>query len=87
MTTCKAAVLSAYKQPLDIREYPIPNVSAGEALVRVEMAGVCGTDVHLCDGELNIPIPVILGHETVGRIEALGRRTRERLARSTACRW
>lgn len=72
MTTCKAAVLSAYKQPLEIREYPIPKVSAGEALVRIEMAGVCGTDVHLCDGELNIPIPVILGHETVGRIETLG---------------
>ena len=73
MTTCKAAVLSAYKQPLTIREYPIPEVNAGEALVRVEMAGICGTDVHLCDGELNIPLPVILGHETVGRIEKLGR--------------
>src|SRR3954452_22828964 len=72
MSTSKAAVLSAYKQPLTIREYPIPQVDAGEALVRVEMAGICGTDVHLCDGELNIPIPVILGHETVGRIERLG---------------
>ena len=72
MSTCKAAVLSAYKQPLTIREYPIPQVNPGEALVRVEMAGVCGTDVHLSDGELNIPIPVILGHETVGRIEKLG---------------
>src|SRR4051812_23979388 len=72
MPTCKAAVLEAYKQPLAIHEYPVPNVGTGEALVRVEMAGICGTDVHLCDGELNIPIPVILGHETVGRIEALG---------------
>jgi threonine dehydrogenase-like Zn-dependent dehydrogenase len=36
------------------------------------MAGICGTDVHLWDGELNIPLPVILGHETVGRIEQLG---------------
>lgn len=72
MSTCKAAVLSAYKQPLSLREYPIPQANEGEALVRVQMAGVCGTDVHLCDGELKIPIPVILGHETVGRIEALG---------------
>lgn len=72
MNTCKAAVLDAYKQPLSIHEYPIPKVDRGEALVRVEMAGICGTDVHLCDGELNIPIPVILGHETVGRIEAIG---------------
>jgi threonine dehydrogenase-like Zn-dependent dehydrogenase len=36
------------------------------------MAGICGTDVHLWDGELNIPLPVILGHETVGRIEQVG---------------
>jgi threonine dehydrogenase-like Zn-dependent dehydrogenase len=36
------------------------------------MAGICGTDVHLADGELSIPLPVILGHETVGHIEKLG---------------
>jgi threonine dehydrogenase-like Zn-dependent dehydrogenase len=38
------------------------------------MAGICGTDVHLVNGELNIPLPVILGHETVGRIEKIGPR-------------
>ena len=36
------------------------------------MAGICGTDIHLWSGELPIPLPVILGHETVGRIEHLG---------------
>ncbi len=36
------------------------------------MAGICGTDVHLWKGELPIALPVILGHETVGRIEAIG---------------
>lgn len=44
----------------------------GAALVRTEMAGICGTDVHLWKGELPISLPVILGHETVGRIEQLG---------------
>ncbi len=73
MTSSRAAVLCAYNQPLEIRSYPVPaELMPGEALVRVEMAGICGTDVHLWKGELNIPIPVILGHETVGRIEALG---------------
>lgn len=72
MSTCSAAVLTKYKEPLEIRRYPVPLAGSGEALVRVDMAGICGTDVHLCDGELNIPIPVILGHETVGRIEQLG---------------
>jgi D-arabinose 1-dehydrogenase-like Zn-dependent alcohol dehydrogenase len=72
MSSCTAAVLTSYKQDLQLRKFPIPEPGPGEALVRVEMAGICGTDVHLADGELNIPLPVILGHETVGRIEKLG---------------
>ena len=72
MNSCTAAVLTSYKQTLELRKYPIPEPGPGEALVRVEMAGICGTDVHLADGELSIPLPVILGHETVGHIEKLG---------------
>lgn len=68
----RAAVLTSYKQPLELREYPVPPVGPGEALVRVEMAGICGTDVHLCDGELKLALPVILGHETVGKVEEIG---------------
>jgi threonine dehydrogenase-like Zn-dependent dehydrogenase len=68
-----AAVLVDYQQPLQRRSYPLPDeTGAGEALVRIEMAGICGTDVHLWLGQLSIPLPVILGHETVGRIERLG---------------
>lgn len=70
--SCTAAVLNSYKQPLELREFPIPEPGLGEALIRVEMAGICGTDVHLADGELDIPLPVILGHETVGRMERIG---------------
>lgn len=70
---CAAAVLTAYQEPLELRDYPLPDtIGAGEALVRVEMAGICGTDVHLWLGQLPIPLPVILGHETVGRIERIG---------------
>src|SRR4051794_16970218 len=72
MEECRAAVLTRFKGPLEIRSYPLPRVGPGEILVRIEMAGICGTDVHLCDGELDIPLPVVLGHETVGRIETLG---------------
>jgi len=73
MTTARAAVLVAPHQPLEFHEYPVPDALApGELLIRVEMAGICGTDVHLWKGELPIPLPVILGHETVGRIAALG---------------
>ncbi len=73
MSAAKAAVLVNYNRPLQIRTYPLPpELHPGEALVRVEMAGICGTDVHLWRGELPVPLPVILGHESVGRIEQLG---------------
>lgn len=68
----RAAVLREFEQPLEVREYPEPKAGPGEAVVRVTMAGICGTDVHLWLGQLPIPKPVILGHETVGVIEQLG---------------
>jgi threonine dehydrogenase-like Zn-dependent dehydrogenase len=68
----RAAVLREFEKPLEIRTYPDPHAGPGEAVVRVQMAGICGTDVHLWLGQLAIPTPVILGHETVGVIEQLG---------------
>lgn len=71
--TCRCAVLREFQKPIAVEEYRLPDsLEPGEMLVRVELAGVCGTDVHLHKGELNIALPVILGHETVGRIAALG---------------
>ena len=72
--TSKAAVLEEYGKPLQIREVPIPEVEPRGILVKVEMAGICGTDVHQQRGELTIksPLPNIQGHETIGRILKLG---------------
>lgn len=72
--TCKAAVLKEYGQPLEIREVEIPEIGPRAILVKVEMAGICGTDVHQQKGELTIksPLPNIQGHETIGRIVELG---------------
>lgn len=68
-----AAVLERFNQPLRLRSFPIPaSLEPGAALVKTDMAGICGTDVHLWKGELPIQLPVILGHETVGHIVALG---------------
>lgn len=73
MTVAQASVLVAFNEPLALENYPISDKQEpGSALVRTEMAGICGTDVHLWKGELPIQLPVILGHETVGRIERLG---------------
>ena len=69
----RASVLDTFKSPLRSIDYPLPTtLEPGSILVRTEMAGICGTDVHLWRGELPIQLPVILGHETVGRIAALG---------------
>ncbi|MEE8076345.1 MAG: alcohol dehydrogenase catalytic domain-containing protein [Candidatus Binatia bacterium] len=58
---------------IDLREYPIPDIPSDGGLVAVEMAGVCGTDVKYYHGKLSLPLPVILGHEILGRVSKLGR--------------
>jgi threonine dehydrogenase-like Zn-dependent dehydrogenase len=72
--TCKAAVLEEYGKPVQIREVQIPEVEPRGILVKVEMAGICGTDIHQSHGTLTIkpPLPNIQGHETIGRIVKLG---------------
>lgn len=73
MTHAYASVLGQFNAPLTMQHFEVPSApEPGAVLVRTEMAGICGTDVHLWKGELPIALPVILGHETVGRIEALG---------------
>lgn len=73
MPTGKAAILEGFHEPLRLCEYPLPHsLEPGATLIRTEMAGICGTDVHLWQGELPIKLPVILGHETVGRVDRQG---------------
>ena len=60
-------------EPLRLERLPIPCAGPGQIQLRVEACGVCRTDVHLIDGELPHPVlPIIPGHEIVGRISALG---------------
>jgi len=60
------------KENVELREVPIPTPVKGEALIRVKVAGLCGTDVHICnDAFANTP-PVILGHEFSGVVEQVG---------------
>ena len=69
----KAAVLRSFKAPLEITEFPKPDVGDGEVLIRMTAAGICGSDVHMWLGEdPRTPLPMILGHEGVGVIEEIG---------------
>ena len=70
--TGKRAVLVAANQPIEIWERPVADPAPGEVLVRLTHGGVCGTDVHFWRGEVPLPGPVVLGHEGVGTVDALG---------------
>jgi len=70
----RAMVLDAPKQPLQLRDVPKPRPAPGQILLRVFTCAVCRTDLHIVDGELPEPkLPLIPGHEIVGRVEEIGR--------------
>jgi alcohol dehydrogenase len=75
--TSRAAVLEAPEQ-MALREYPLPDLGPDDALLRIEMVGVCGTDWKYFSGKLRVPYPIILGHEILGRIAAIGDRAADR---------
>jgi propanol-preferring alcohol dehydrogenase len=69
----QAMVLERSGQPLRAAELPVPKPAPEQILIKVLACGVCRTDLHVFDGELAHPkLPLVLGHEIVGRIEALG---------------
>ncbi len=72
MRTARAAVFPAPDRPVELREYPLPELAPGEALLRVLCSEVCGTDVHLHRGKLaGVPYPLIPGHVTAGTLAAV----------------
>jgi threonine dehydrogenase-like Zn-dependent dehydrogenase len=85
-------VLEAFNQPLVMKEFTIPVLAEGQILVEIKAAGVCGSDVHMQRGEdPRTPLPIILGHEGVGRIVAMNGLKRtvngERLAEGDLILW
>jgi threonine dehydrogenase-like Zn-dependent dehydrogenase len=74
--TGRAAVVSAYGETLELRELPIPEPEPGALVVRIDRTTVCGSDVHIWQGMLAgvlpVELPLILGHEIVGEVVAIG---------------
>jgi len=69
----RAMILEAAGNPLVLREVAVPQPGRGQVLVRLTACAVCRTDLHVVDGELPNPkLPLIPGHEIVGRIIAIG---------------
>jgi len=69
----RAMVLDKPRRPLQLRDLPEPKPVAGQLRVRVSTCAICRTDLHVADGELPNPkLPLIPGHQIVGRIEQIG---------------
>jgi alcohol dehydrogenase, propanol-preferring len=73
-STMRAAVAEALKQPLVLRDVPVPEPAAGQVLVRIVGSGVCHTDLHTIDGDwpMRVRLPLVPGHEAAGYVAALG---------------
>jgi len=57
---------------LEVQEITIPEVGPDDVLLRVEVTGICGTDVHMYNGGMDLEFPVVPGHEFTGVIEEVG---------------
>lgn len=70
----KAAIIDKFKEKLEIKNVPVPEVGAKDVLVKIHACGVCHTDLHACHGDWPVKpkLPLIPGHEGVGEIVKLG---------------
>lgn len=69
----KAVVFSSPSRKMELRSFPVGTPAVNEVLLKLHRSGICGTDVHICEGRLPLPNgEVIIGHEFIGHIDTLG---------------
>ena len=70
----RAAVVTSFQEPLEVREMPVPQPGAGQIQVRIEASGLCHTDIHAAHGDWPVKPspPFVPGHEGVGIVDELG---------------
>jgi propanol-preferring alcohol dehydrogenase len=69
----KAMVLKTAGMALESADLPVPAPADDGILIKVEACGICRTDLHILDGELNRPkLPLVMGHQIVGTVERMG---------------
>ena len=76
MKTMLALVKEDRGLGLTLKDVSVPPAGAGNVLIRVLKTAICGTDVHIYAwdewGQRTVPVPLVAGHESVGRIAQLG---------------
>ena len=71
METMKATVFHSANN-IRVEEVPRPRAGIGEAVIRITLTTICGTDLHILRGEYAVKPGLVIGHEPVGVIEELG---------------
>ena len=66
------AVFYDSARSFSVRQIPTPRPEAGEVLIKVIQTGICGTDLHIHEGDFNAEFPLVPGHEVVGTVAELG---------------
>jgi len=73
LSAMSAMVLGRAGEPLRLECRPVPTPGDHELLLEVAACGVCRTDLHVADGDIQGPLPIVPGHEIVGRVIETGR--------------
>jgi Zn-dependent alcohol dehydrogenase len=68
----RAAVVPEPRAPIEVVDVELDGPRAGEVLVKIAASGVCASDLHVLDGELPEPFPIVLGHEAAGVVVETG---------------
>src|SRR5512134_3366840 len=72
MMKARAAVLFEGQRKLSIEQVDVADPRAGEVVVRMAVGGVCHSDLHVMKGDLDAPLPAVLGHEGAGVVAEVG---------------
>jgi S-(hydroxymethyl)mycothiol dehydrogenase len=71
-STVKGVIVRTKGAPVEVVDIVVPDPGPGEAVVKIAACGVCHTDLHYREGEVNDEFPFLLGHEAAGTVEAVG---------------
>jgi D-arabinose 1-dehydrogenase-like Zn-dependent alcohol dehydrogenase len=74
----RAAIFKEIRKPFLLREFPVPEPEVGGLVVKIALTNVCGSDLHIWRGDLDVArmgltYPIVLGHEMVGRVSRIGK--------------
>jgi S-(hydroxymethyl)mycothiol dehydrogenase len=71
-STVKGVIVRTKGAPVEVVDIVVPDPGPGEAVVKIAACGVCHTDLHYREGEVNDEFPFLLGHEAAGTVESVG---------------